>query len=473
VDVASDLRKQWKAPGEEHHRMPGLPPGPRMNGWLQLALWLQHPIPFLSYCKKTFGDTFTIHLPAIGYLILTSDTGMIKDVFTSSGDKLHAGEANYVLEPIVGAQSILLSDGERHVRKRRLLLPPFRGERMQAYGTQMRDISEHFLKSLPSNQVISAHETMQSITLDIILHTVFGLEEGESRQRLRKLLPEALSIASNPLLLLRWFQVDLGPWYPWGRLMRCLKEVDEILKHQIAERQQRIHENNSDILSLMLEARDEDGQAMSVEEVRDELMTMLVAGHETTATALSWACNGLLEQPETAERAYTEIDQWYQQFGDGPAIFNSETMAQLSWIDACSKEALRLFPVIPGVGRVLKAPMTLGRYHLPAGVAVSPSIYLTHHDPNLWPDPFRFNPERFLAKKTNPYTFMPFGGGIRRCLGMAFALFEMKVVLTTLLRYYRLCSAPGHRTKTVRRSITFAPSHGMRLQVERRHPIPS
>ncbi len=431
-----------------------LPPGPRIPGPLQLAQWILRPTQFLDACQKEFGDMFTIRLPTVnaGKFVLVTAPELIKQIFTADGAVLRAGRANRVLEPLVGNHSVLLLDGAEHLRQRRLLLPPFHGERMQSYGLIMRDTTLASLERWPWNGRFPLHPHMQAITLSVILKTVFGVTESSELAKLRPLLEEYFTPPPAPFAFLTFLQVDV-PLSPFRKFLRTRDRVDEELHRLIrARRAAPDLEQREDILSLLLRARDEDGQPMTDSELRDELLTMLAAGHETTATSLSWAFARIFDERPIYERLMDEL----RPLGDGP--IDPAALPKLEYADAVLKETLRLKPILPIVVRELAQPYEIGGYRLPAHIGLSPCIYLTQRRADLYPDPLKFKPERFLGVKPDPYAWLPFGGGIRRCIGMAFAMYEMKIVLATVLQKTKLKLAKP--VKTVRRSITFAPSGG-------------
>ncbi len=395
-----------------------------------------------------------LNTPPIAFF---SDPAAIKQIFTASPEHALAGRANVVLKPILGENSILLLDGARHKRERKLLMPPFHGERMRLYGDIMREIADRSIDTWPIEQPFPIHERMQAITLDIILRTVFGVDEGSLLQKLRSLLIEFLRlVGSSPLLLIRWLQINLGPLTSWQRVGKLSREIDTVLYEQIAQRKAATQNGRADIMAMLIEARDEDGRPMSDQELRDEMITMLLAGHETTATSLSWVVHRLLQNPAVLEKVRAERQRV---IGDGP--IQTEHVSELEYLDATIKETARLNPIVPAVVRYLEQPTQIGAYEIPADCVAAPCIYLTHRRPELWPEPETFNPERFVGKRVDPYTFFPFGGGVRHCLGAAFATYEMKIVLAQILSRVSLRPVPGHTVRVVRRSITFAPSEGM------------
>ncbi len=437
--------------------MPSLPPGPKAPRILQTLQWVRKPIPFMQECMQRYGDCFTVHWLGGPPVVFFSDPEAIKQIFASDPEQLQAGKANFILKPTLGENSVLLLDGARHKRERKLLMPSFQGDRMRVYGEVMREIADRAIDTWPTGRSFPIHEQMQSITLDVILRTVFGMEEGPHLGELRQCLIDFVTLTTaNPYLMIPLLQIDLGPLTPWRRLKQMSQKVDELLYAQIARRRAAERNGHDDILAMLIEARHEDGQPMSDVELRDEMMTMLLAGHETTATSLAWTFHRILQHPEVKEKLAAELKRV---IGSGPVM--PQHLVELEYLDATIKETMRLNPILPLVARRLEEPTRIGKCDLPAGVAVSPCIYLAHRRPDVWPDPERFDPDRFLAKRPGPNEFFPFGGGVRHCLGAAFAMYEMKIVLAQALSRVSLRSAPGHTVRVVRRSITFAPSGGM------------
>ncbi len=436
-----------------------LPAGPRAPGLVQGIHLAYRPDRFFEECARRYGDCFTLRVPIGAPQVVFTSPAAVRDIFTADDEALCAGAANGILRPLLGAHSLLLLDGARHARERRLMLPPFHGERMLAYGHIMREVTDRVLERWPVGRPFPVQTEMQAITLDVILRTVFGVE-GAALDRLRSLLRRLVSMVTNPLLLWPRLQVDLGPLSPWGRFVRVRDAVDRLLFAEMARRRNAESGERADVLSLLLEARDETGAPMRDEELRDEMMTLLLAGHETSATALSWTLHHVLGRPDVLAALRAELRAVV---GDGPLA--PEHVAQLRYLDATVKEALRLTPVVPDVGRLLTRPMRIDGRDLPAGVVAAVCIYLVHRRPDVWPEPERFDPTRFIDRRTSPYEFLPFGGGVRRCLGMAFALYEIKIVLAEVLMRVELQPAPGSRVRLVRRSITFAPSSGMPVVV--------
>ena len=361
----------------------------------------------MQACDAAYGDVFTVRLFGAPPFVFCSHPAAIREIFTADPEMLLAGRGNEVLRPIFGSNSVLLLDGARHRRERKLLMPPFHGDRMRLYGDIMREIVDRSIDGWPVEQVFPIHRYMQQITLDIILRTVFGVDEGDGLPRLRALLVEFLRlIGSSPVLLVRRLQVDLGPLTAWKRICQLRGEIDHLLYDEIARCRKEASESRTDIMAMLVAARDEDGQPMSDEEIRDELITMLVAGHETTATSLSWVVHRLLQNPEVLVRAQAELEAVV---GNGPSSAGptAEQIAELSYLDAVIKETARLNPIIPTVARYLEAPARIGDHELPAGCVVSPCVYLTHRRPDVWPEPEAFRPDRFVDRARGPLHLLP------------------------------------------------------------------
>lgn len=443
---------------------------------LQLLNWMFRPIPFMEECARRYGDWFTVRFlrfPKRLTFVFTSDPEAIKEVFTGNPDQLHARGANLVLKPVLGSHSLLLLDGPRHVQERRRMMPPFHGERVQAYCAVTREVADRSIDVWPLGRPFPILAAMQAMTLDVIVRTVFGSGESDNLVRLRRSLKRSLALLANPIMFLlvgtggegrtARRRSPLGPVSPRERAWRLLREVDSILLAEIAKRRSAGGQGGEDVLTLLVQARDENGQLVSDAELRDGLVTLLLAGHETTATALSWVFYRLLRHPDVLANLRAELDRVVGNHPVGP-----EQIGQLHYLDATVKETLRLNPTVPLVGRCLQVPLRIGTRDLPAGVVVAPCIYLTHRRPDLWPDPERFAPERFLEERAAPYAFFPFGGGVHRCLGMGFAVHEMKVIIAQVLSRVVLRRVPGYTARVVRRSISFAPSEGMPVIAEER-----
>lgn len=422
-----------------------LPPGPPYPRAVQTVGWMSRPGPFMERCRDRYGDTFTLRIAQQGEWVLVSHPDDVKTVFTGDPNILRAGEGNAVLGPLLGDSSVLLLDEPDHMRQRKLLLPPFHGERMQRYRELMTEVAERELESWPIGEPLSLWPRMQAITLEIIMRTVFGVQEGERLDRLRTGLRNMLDWTTRPSRLVAL--AVLGPvrMRRLGLLRQAIEPVNELIYAELHDRRDAPDlAERDDILSLLLAARHEDGSAMGDEELRDELMTLLVAGHETTATSLAWAIERLLRQPDKLERLRDDEE----------------------YVDAVVKETLRLRPVLPLVARRLAEPMEIAGHELPAGAIVTPSIYLMHRREDIYPEPRAFRPERFLEQPAGTYTWIPFGGGVRRCLGASFALFEMQVVLSVVARRLQLRASRPEAERITRRAITLVPERGTEVVVE-------
>ena len=441
-----------------------LPPGP---GTLRTLAFVREPFAFLDTCARRYGDWFTVRFPGFHPFVFTSDPRAVREAFTGDPEQLRAGEANAPLAPFVGAHSLLLLDGAAHHRERLLLLPPLHGDRMHTHTTTMQRIADDTIDRWPVGRPFAFHPCMRAVTFEVILATVLGTDEASEdlRQRLRDCLGRLFAIFGSPigtLFSIPWTRIDLGPRSPWGRVLRLRRELDEVLFAELARRRAAGTDRQRDVLSLLLAARDERGVAMTDAAVRDEVVTLLLAGNETTAASLAWVMNRLLGRPDVLQALCDELRA-------GAAQHRS--IADLPLLDAVVKETSRLDPVVPNVGRRLATPTRIAEWMLPAGAVLAPCIYLVHRRPDLWPDADQFRPERFLDATPNPHAFFPFGGGPRRCIGAALATHEMKVVLRQVLLRCELAPAPGYRARVVRRGIAFAPSEGMPVVMNVRRPV--
>jgi cytochrome P450 len=426
-----------------------LPPGPTEPPAIQTARWLLRPIAFLESSRRRYGGSFS--LTFLGFtqpMVMLSDPAAVQALYTNPKHALPPGRT-IALMPVMGPRSVLLLEGSDHLARRRVMLPPFHGERMQAYEDVVRQIAIREVESWTDSVEFALHPRMQAITLEVILRAVFGVTDEERRQRLRHLLPQLLDSTSSAalqfkVLLARRFQrMD-----PLAFLREVSAEIDELLFAEIAERRADPElEQRQDILSLLALAKFEDGAGMSDSELRDQLLTLLLAGHETTATALAWTADLLMRNPATMRRLTDEVDA-----DNGDA-----------YLRAVISESLRLRPVVPLAGRRLTSPLEVDGISLPAGTDVSPAIWLTHTRADLYPEPYAFRPERFLDERPTTYGWIPFGGGVRRCLGAAFAEFEMRVVLTEMLRRRTLEPASARAERVTRRNVTFSPRTGTRV----------
>ncbi|BAY26932.1 cytochrome P450 [Calothrix sp. NIES-2100] len=443
-----------------------LPNGFQESKWLQTFKIVLQPVENLENLQRRYGDIFYSEFSAFPPQLIISNPQAIQEIFTADSKLFESGSGSKILQPLLGANSLTLLDGDRHMQQRKLLMPPLHGERMRAYGQIIREITEQVTSQWVIGQPFVARSSMQDISLQVILRAVFGLKEGERYQQIKQILIEMLNTFNSPLsatlLFFKSLQKDLGAWSPWGKFVRRRQLLDQLLYQEINKRREQGKTDAEDILSLLMSAHDEAGQPMTDVELRDELMTMLFAGHETTAIALAWALYWIHYVPEVREKLLWELNSIDMANADPMAI------AQLPYLNAVCCETLRIYPVVFFcLPRILRTDMQLMGYDLPKGMYLSICTYLTHQRPDIYPEPKRFRPERFLERQFSPYEFIPFGGSNRRCIGAAFAMFEMKLVLATILSRYSLELLDKVPLKPVRRGIVFAPPGGVRLAVKR------
>jgi cytochrome P450 len=432
-----------------------LPPEPKIPPLLQTLRWAFRPIPFMEDCRRRFGDSFGVRF--LGFerpMVLISDPAAIKELYRQREQALPPGR-NIILEPILGSKSLLIQEGAEHLSRRKLMLPPFHGERMRSYEQTMNEIVSAEVDSWPLHQTFPIHARMQAVTLEVILQVVFGVSSGSRLDRLRAMLSTVLEETATPgRQVLGLALARFGGGGPFAHFQDQLREVDELLFAEIAEHRSRPDlEEREDILSMLMTAEFEDGSRMEDKELRDQLMTLLLAGHETTATALAWTFDLLLRHPAVLGRLRDELAT-----GDE------------DYLRATISESLRLRPVIPLAGRRLAKELTADGLTLPAGTDVTPAIWLTHTRPDVYPEPFAFKPERFLEEPPDTYAWIPFGGSVRRCIGATFAEFEMRVVLREVLTRCELRKADPRPERTGRRNITLSPKDGTPVVVTARQP---
>ncbi|MEG4006842.1 cytochrome P450 [Microcoleus sp. Pol11C1] len=451
----------------QNHATNKLLDGPKDARFVQTVRGLLNPLYYLDSNYQRYGDLFTSKFSNFPPQVIISNPQAIQEIFTSDSKLFESGTGNQITLPLVGSNSLLLLDGDRHLQQRKLLMPPFHGERMKAYGQIICNTTEKVINNWTPGSSVIAQLTMQEVSLGVILHAVFGLSEGERYQQIQQLMINMFSLFSNPLsasfLFIKSLQKDLGAWSPWGGFLRQRQRLDELLYQEIRERKTQSEPLGEDILSLLISALDEAGQPMSDVELRDELMTMLFAGHETTATALAWALYWIHYIPEVREKLLQELNSLDVKNCDPAEI------SKLPYLNAVCCETLRIYPILFfAFPRLLQAPMQLMGYNIPQGMILSTCIYLVHQRPDIYPEPKRFKPERFLERQFSPYEYLPFGGGNRRCIGAAFAMFEMKLVLAKVLSRYSLELAETRPVLPVRRGLTMAPAGGVRLVVKGR-----
>ncbi len=438
-----------------------LPPGPRYPALIQFVGFWTRPLAFLERCRARYGSRFTIRLPMTPPFVMVTDPAEIKEIFTAPPDVLAPGRGARVLEPVVGPASVILLDGQAHMEQRKLMLPAFHGERVERLARLIGEVADRDVASWPMDRPIELHPRVQRLTLEIILRAVFGLDEGPRLDALRQQLEAMLAFGAKPISLMpppagskaAWLLQRVGPFAHFWRLRL---RADELIFEQIDERRREQrddparHAKRDDVLAMLLDASHDDGSPMSGEELRDELMTLLVAGHETTASSLAWAFQCLNQDPQTLWKLRSELDSGEDE----------------RYLLATIQETLRHRPVLPNAApRFVLEPITVGGFTYPRGSCLVPNGYLVHHDPALYTDPYAFRPERFLEKPPGTYTWIPFGGGRRRCLGASFALLEMKLVLRSVLRSRELKPVGKGMEMPRRRNITLTPSLGSRASL--------
>ncbi len=440
-----------------------LPDGPKNPPFLQRLQWIVRPLETLDARSQKYGDTFRVRSNKLTSILYFSSPQALQTIFTADPEQLNSAEGNQLLKPLLGDHSLILLDGKSHQRQRQLLMPPFHGERMRAYGHLICAITEQVISQWLPGKPFAVRPAMQEISLRVILSAVFGLHSGPRCEQLRQLLSSMLEAFGSPLsstfLFYQFLQRDLGPRSPWGRFLRQRQQIDQLLYAEIAERRSLADPDREDILALLLEARDEAGQPMSDAELHDELMTLLFAGHETTASSLAWALYWIGCLPEVRDKLRAELDSIAPDS-------DPSASARLPYLTAVCQETLRLYPIaLNAFPRIVKKPMELMGYQLEPGTILIASIYLAHQREDVYPDPKHFKPERFLERQFSPYEYLPFGGGNRRCIGLAFAQFEMKLILATIVSRLQLALVNHRPIKPVRRGFTLAPSSNLRMVV--------
>lgn len=426
-----------------------LPPGPRTPATVNTAVFVRKPLDTLLEWHRRYGDLFTVKYLIFGIGVYVADPAAVKELFTGDQSDLRAGEANEPLSPLVGNHSVLTLDGPEHMRQRKLLLPPFQGSAVRAFREIIRDVAEREVAGWKPGSELVMRDRMRALTFEVICRAVFGVTEPERVERLRQALLPIMDTGVGVIFLPLSLRREMGGFGPWGKLQKRLRHADAHLYAEIERRRGATDlEERTDVLSLLLRARDEEDRPMSDLELRDELMTMLAAGHETTATGLAFAFDLLLHNPDKLARLRDELAS-----GDD------------AYLNAVVTESLRLRPVIDASERTLTKPRTLGGYDLPPGIRVYPGIALIHRREDLYPQADVFRPERFLDEGAESYSWLPFGGGIRRCIGAALAQAEMAEVIRCVIERVELQPMRIELEPIVLRGITLAPRHGTPVRV--------
>ncbi|MGF1481422.1 MAG: cytochrome P450 [Cyanophyceae cyanobacterium] len=438
-----------------------IPAGPKDPAALQTFSVIAQPIKFLETCAERYGNTFTLNLLGTSApVVCFSHPQTINQILSADPENFEWGKLTYVFRPLTGPQSLILLDGQQHRKMRHLVMPPLHGQRLHTYSQLIVEITQAAIASWPVGSTVCMRKLMSEISIEVILRVVFGLQPGPRYSQLKQLLKAFLEYVCTPLHSLQFFlpqlQQNCGQWSPWGRFIGQQQQIDRLLYEEIASRREATGE---DILSLLIAARDEQNQPLTTAQLRDQLITLLLLGHETTASALCWAMYWIHKHDLVQKRLWQELNSL------------SEPMAatKLPYLNAVCAETLRIYPIaLISQPRLLKNPLQLEDYQFTPGTVLIPCIYLSHHRSEVYPEPHKFEPERFLEGNFSPYEYLPFGGGYRSCIGQALSLFEMKLVLATILSQYQLALCE-QSVRPIRRGITIVPSGGPQLLVVRKH----
>jgi cytochrome P450 len=443
-----------------------LPPGPSTPAAWQLFRYSHSPLRFFETCARRYGDPFTVRWAGYGTFVMLASPEAVKEVFRGDPSVLHSGEGNEFLKASVGENSVLVLDDEPHARQRRVLQPPFKGERMRSFFDAMHSATLEAVRDWPVGRTQGALEPMQQITLRVMLRAVLGLEPGPELDDFAARVHRVLELGRGRywLILVKVLPVKLLQRTRWLPFYRRMHELNEAL-FALIEKRRRVPagDRGENVLTDLLSAAHEDGTPLSAGEVRDALVTLLFAGHDTTSVALAWALEQIVPRPDVVDRIADELQRT-----TGGAPPQPNQLNRLDYLDAAIRESLRVRTILPFVVRLTKAPFTAGGREYPADVMLSPCSHLVHRREDLYPEPEKFRPERFLERHYAAHEWFPFGGGGRMCLGMAFALYEMKVVLSTLFATVRLARPTGCRSYPVRRGIVIAPNDDAQVTVVER-----
>ena len=442
-----------------------LPDGPRIPSLLQTLQLIAQPTKFIDTCSQRYGDTFTTRVLGLNSppVVFLSSPQSVRDALAAPLEQFDFKKATHVFKPLMGEQSLILQEGRSHQRQRQLLMPPFHGDRMRAYGQLICQITREVTQWTPGDS-ISIEHFMPDITLQIILQVVFGLQPGLRYQKLKELLSSLLEDVTTPWYSSLFFfpplQQDLGAWSPWGHFLRRREQIDALIYAEISQRRVLKDASRTDILTMLISARDENGQQMTDVELRDQLVSLLLLGYETTAAALAWAFYLVHSSPQVLEKLMQELNTLGEEA-------DPEAIARLPYLTAVCQETLRVYPIaLICTPRMVKESVQLAGYTFTSGTVLVPCIYLAHRRSETYPQPQQFEPERFLKQKFSAYEYLPFGGGGRGCIGMAFSMYEMKLVLATVLSHFELALAEKRPAHPVRRGITIVPSsNGLQMLV--------
>ncbi len=441
-----------------------LPDGPQGTGLLQTLQMISQPIQFLENCARSYGDRFTLKVLGVNSppVVFLSHPAAIEAIFTTEAQAFELGKITHVFQPLTGVQSLIMQEGKRHQRLRQLLMPPLHGKRLPTYGNLIQEITIQATGNWSVGTLLSIREAVAEIVLDVILRVVLGLHPNARYTQLKTLIKPYLEQVNAPLYSIQFFwpllQQNLGTWSPWGQFLHQRQQIDRLIYDEIAER--RGQPGGEDVLSLLISAKDEQGNGLSDEELHDQLITLLLLGYDTTASALSWAFYWIHKYPQVSQRLLQEIHN----LGENPEPI---ALTQLPYLTAVCQETLRIHPIaLISQPRVVQKTVEIESYQYQPGTILVPCIHLAHHRSQVYPQPQQFQPERFLNHKFSPYEYFPFGGGSRSCIGMALSLFEMKLILATILSRFQLELIEEKSVKAVRRGITIVPADTFKLQIK-------
>ncbi len=436
-----------------------LPQGLDLSPEEQTFHWFSRPYAFLKQCAQRYGDTFTLEFKGLGKHVVFSDPASIQEIFSGDPEVFHAGEGNAIIKPFLGTSSLLLLDGAGYKRHRKLMLPAFHPKRVDLYAGMIQEISDRNVAAWTTGLPFSIHARMLEVSLEIILRVVFGAD-SDRLVKMKEQLVSLLEAVNFSTLIHTPAETESGPWSAWERFRQKMRTLELLIREELA-----VHRGSpagrSDVLTLLLKEGDAENAPLTDDELRDELVTLLIAGHETTATALSWAFHWVNFVPEARRLLVDELDALNAKKLRGGEYLDA--LQALPYLDACVKETLRITPVIPVVSRRLTRPATIGGIAYAEGTHLMPCIYLVHHRKELYPSSDTFRPERFLERRFSQFEYLPFGGGVRRCLGMSFGHAEMKIILASAFTRFTLQLETAAPARPVRRSVVVAPSGGVRV----------
>lgn len=440
-----------------------LPDGPRLPALLQTLKIIAQPTQFLERCANQFGDCFTLRV--LGFnsppIVFFSNPEAIEAILTTDADKFKLGKITHVFQPLTGSQSLIMQQGKCHQRLRQLLMPPLHGKQLIAYGQTICNLTLKATQNWSPGDFVSIRDYTSEIALEVILQVVLGLKENRRYFQLKHLIEPYLESVNQPLNSIQFFlpplQQNLGRKSPWGKFIQQRQQIDDLIYAEIAERRTKLL--GEDVLSLLISAKDEAGKGLTNQELRDQLITLLLLGHDTTASALAWTFYWIHRYPKILDQLVEELNS----LGENPDPMD---IIKLPYLNAVCQETLRIHPIaLISQPRVVKETVKIENYQFKPGTILVPCIHLAHHRDQVYPNSKQFNPNRFLQRKFSPYEYLPFGGGSRSCIGMALSEFEMKLILATILLNYQLAFNQTHIVKPIRRGITIVPSSNFRLTI--------